>query len=65
MIEPRRTGKCGKGSGLPLGGGKFEYSEVLPAFQSLQAAFILSRFTVSDAVARCLAEHAFSRRPQR
>lgn len=56
----------GRPSGiLSLGGDRPEYTQILPQYQTLQAAHIASRFVVSDALARAVAELAFARRPQR
>ncbi len=56
--ETRRTGKCGRASNVSLGSDAFEIAQNPLLFN--QAARIARRFVVGDALARIIAEHAFS-----
>ncbi|WP_416356332.1 hypothetical protein ACLNGM_20215 [Aureimonas phyllosphaerae] len=56
--ETRRTGKCGRASECVLWRNASEVAANDLIFN--QAARIARRFVVSDALARTIAEHAFS-----
>lgn len=56
--ETRRTGKCGRASDVSLGRDTSDMPQNPVLFN--QAARIARRFVVSDALARTIAEHAFS-----
>ncbi|WP_136625038.1 hypothetical protein [Aureimonas flava] len=56
--ETRRTGMCGRASNVSLGSDTFDLAHTDLIFN--QAARIARRFVVSDALARTIAEHAFS-----
>ena len=61
--ETRRTGQCERAPDLSSGGDSLEVTHSPLIFN--QAARIARRFVVSEALARTIAEHAYSARPAR
>lgn len=60
--ETRRTVGCKRASEMSPPGDK---TETRPSTLHFQSAWLAARFSMGEAHARVVAEHAFARRPQR